>query len=355
MLLAAFAGWGDGAVAGTGALQYLVGKYEARRLGEFESDDVYEYTSTRPSTQSKEDGTRELVWPSLALYACCCRWRPRRLDPRRARAKPSLARAGRSHRRRRGALRRLRRRGTGQLPDRVSHLGQALLTGRAGDAGTRERLAALGLAESTYQGPTGFPSALLDACGRRGLVSVGLSGRAPHYIQGITHPKLAHGLLQATERLLGLRLDVDALAQAGQEQERLLTERVQQEPKLWRYVQQLAAEAGQLSNLDDFAGRHLADHQGGRRGPPRLAVERAESRLAGPGSELPSGKDWSTPWRSSCAATGRPSDATHTERGHLPCAPPVPVPGAGGARRVIHRRRAVDGSRVALLQTLKEK
>jgi proteasome assembly chaperone (PAC2) family protein len=292
VLLAAFAGWGDGAVAGTGALQYLVGKYEARRLGEFESDDAYEYTSTRPTSRLKEDGTRELIWPSLALYACALpdsdrdvlilvgpepnlRWRAQ------AEAVADVA----------------ERFGVSEVVvlgsywDRVSHLGQALLTGRAADAATRERLAALGLPESTYQGPTGFPSALLDACGRRGLVSVGLSGRAPHYVQGITHPKLAHGLLQATERLVGLRLDVDALEQAGHEQERLLTERVQQEPKLWRYVQQLAAEAGQLSTLDDFASstwQTITPPDGANRPD---SPSNTPSTVSPTRSELPSGKD----------------------------------------------------------------
>jgi hypothetical protein len=67
VLLAAFAGWGDGAIAGTGALQYLIGKYDARRIGAFEPDDVYEYTSSRPVSMLKEDGSRELIWPSLSL------------------------------------------------------------------------------------------------------------------------------------------------------------------------------------------------------------------------------------------------------------------------------------------------
>jgi predicted ATP-grasp superfamily ATP-dependent carboligase len=291
VLLAAFAGWGDGAVAGTGALQYIVGKHEARQLGEFESDAVYQYTSTRPVTRAREDGRRELIWPSLALHACPLPDSDRDVlilygpepDLRwRALADAIVDVAGRCGVSDVVVL--------GSYWDRVSHLGQALLTGRTADAATRERLAALGLAESTYQGPTGFPSALLDACQRRGLVGVGLSARAPHYVQGITHPKLAHGLLQATERLYGLRLDVDALDQAAHEQERLLTERVQQEPKLWRYVQQLAAEAGQLSTLDDFASstwQTLKADGAESAGPPSSAP----SPVSGARTELPSGKD----------------------------------------------------------------
>jgi proteasome assembly chaperone (PAC2) family protein len=141
----------------------------------------------------------------------------------------------------------------GSYWDRVSHIGRALLTARTADPALREKLQALGLPESRYQGPTGFTSALLDACAQAGLSAAGLSGRAPHYVQGITHPKLAHGLLQAVAQLLNVRVDIQELESAGREQERLLTERVQEEPKLWQYIQQLAADTGQTPAVDDFA------------------------------------------------------------------------------------------------------
>src|SRR5918912_169899 len=70
VLLAAFAGWGDGAVAGTGAIQHLIGKHGAERLGAFDSDEIYQYTTTRPVSLLREDGERALAWPSLELYAC---------------------------------------------------------------------------------------------------------------------------------------------------------------------------------------------------------------------------------------------------------------------------------------------
>ena len=240
----------------------------------------------------KEDGRRELVWPSLTLYAC-----PLPDGDRDAvilmGSEPNLRWRALAD----AIVNVAERFGVsdvvvlGSYWDRVSHLGQALLTGRASDAARRDRLAALAVAESTYQGPTGFSSALLDACDRRGQAAVGISGRAPHYVQGITHPKLAHGLLQVVERLHGLRLDVDALEQAGREQERLLTERVQQEPKLWRYVQALAAEAGQLANLDDFAGSTWQTLKPADGAPAQDTPPGTPSRVTQPRGELPSGKD----------------------------------------------------------------
>ena len=285
VLLAAFAGWGDGAMAGTGALQYLLGKYGAQRLGTFDSDELYDYTSTRPVTLLREGGERELVWPSLELYACPlpnAAWDALLLlgpEPNlrwRACAAGILDAAARCGVSAVVAL--------GSYWDRVTHLGRPLLTARTADAGMRAALAALDLPESGYQGPTGFTSALLDACVRNGVPAAGVSARAPHYVQGMAHPKLACGLLQAAGRLVGLRFDLAELEEAGREQERLLTQRVQQEPKLWRYIQQLAAELGQAAPLDDFA-----------RGPWRTiaaAPSAGPTRPAPPANpELPSGKE----------------------------------------------------------------
>ncbi len=293
VLLAAFAGWGDGAVAGSGALQYLVGKYEARRVGSYEPDEIYEYTSTRPVSMLKEDGTRELIWPSLSLYACRLPDGERDIliligpEPNlhwRALAASIVDVAQRFHVSDVVVL--------GSYWDRVSHLGRALLSARAADAAMRERLEALGLPESRYQGPTGFTSALLDACAQAGLSAAALSGRAPHYVQGITHPKLAHGLLQAVAKLLNVRIDSKELESAGREQERLLTERVQEEPKLWRYIQQLAAETGQTSALDDFASgawQTLTMPPGEATGPSGPIS--APNRVPPGKADLPSGAD----------------------------------------------------------------
>ncbi|SRR5579885_12554 len=289
VLLAAFAGWGDGAVAGSAAVQYLISKYQARRLGIYDPDDVYEYTSTRPVSILSEGGSRELIWPTLALYACSLP------DGERdalilAGPEPNL-----HWRALAGSVVSVAQRFEvsdvvvlGSYWDRVSHLGRALLSARAADAAARAKLATLGLPESGYQGPTGFTSALLDACAQARIRALGLSGRAPHYVQGVTHPKIAHALLQAVEQLVGLRVDIAELERAGREQERLLTERVKEEPRLWQYAQQLAAATGQTAALDDFAS---GTWQTLSAAAPEAPAPGEPSRVSQTRGELPSGKD----------------------------------------------------------------
>ncbi|HLH21945.1 MAG TPA: PAC2 family protein [Chloroflexota bacterium] len=286
VLLAAVAGWGDGAVAGTGAVQYLIGKHGAERLAAFDGDEIYQYTVTRPITLQREGGERELAWPSLELHACRLPDAPHDLllllgpepDLRwRACAEAIVAAA-----RRCGASAVIV---LGSYWDQVSHLGQPLLSGRAADAAMRQALTALGVRESRYQGPTGFTAALLDACARHELPAAGVSARAPHYAQGIVHPQLSWALLHTVEQLANLRFDLAALDEAGREQARRLTERVKEEPKLWQYVQMVAAQQGQLEAGNDFqqgAWHTLSAAPEIRPDvPPRPAT----------GGELPSGQD----------------------------------------------------------------
>jgi hypothetical protein len=150
------------------------------------------------------------------------------------------------------------------------------MSARAADGATQEALSALDLPESRYQGPTGFTSALLDACQRRGMPAAGLSARAPHYAQGTVHPSLSAALLATAGRLHGLALPVDELEAAGREQARVITQRLQQEPKLWQYVQQVAEEQAQDEAFDAYqrgGWRTVARHQPDDAAPPASAPD----------------------------------------------------------------------------------
>jgi len=253
ILLTAFAGWGDGALAATSALQYLVDQYKAERLSGLDSDALYDYSTTRPLSRLRENGEREIVWPSLDLYACPLPEAERDLlllfgpepDLRwRSCATAILEAAQRADVSSVVAL--------GSYWDRVTHLGAPQLTARAQAVELREALVNLHLPESGYEGPTGFTSALLDACAQAGLAAAGLSARAPHYAQGLGQPRLAAALLETAGRLVGVSLNARELDEAGREQDRELTARLKEEPKLWAYVEQLAAEQSGLGAPDDF-------------------------------------------------------------------------------------------------------
>src|SRR3954468_1037442 len=68
LLLSAFAGWPDASLAATGAIKYLRAKYEVVRLADFDPEEVFSYTITRPSTTRVDRGRRIFRYPELVIY-----------------------------------------------------------------------------------------------------------------------------------------------------------------------------------------------------------------------------------------------------------------------------------------------
>src|SRR5215208_6747529 len=67
VLLCAFTGWSDAASGASGALSYLLGKWEGHELAAFDAEAIYNYTVTRPVVRMSRRGPRELKWPSLTF------------------------------------------------------------------------------------------------------------------------------------------------------------------------------------------------------------------------------------------------------------------------------------------------
>ena len=51
-LIAAFAGWSDAGSAATAAAQYLVDRWHAQPLAEFEAEEFYDFTQLRPTVST---------------------------------------------------------------------------------------------------------------------------------------------------------------------------------------------------------------------------------------------------------------------------------------------------------------
>jgi len=97
----------------------------------------------------------------------------------------------------------------GALLADVPHTRSVRITGTATDP---ELIRRLDLAHSRYEGPTGIVGVLHDACHTAGVPSVSLWAPVPHYIAAPPNPPATLGLLQRLASLLGVRLDLDRLA-----------------------------------------------------------------------------------------------------------------------------------------------
>ena len=242
-LLCGLSGWPDAGAAASGAVEYLVMKWAPRRFAELDAQAIYLQSNNRPVSMVSRPGERRLRWPALRLYA---------LPVPHARRDLALLLGPEPDLRWRtcaGAISDLAARlgadmvlTLGAYLAPVPHGGPVRLTGRSSQPALRRRLERLGVQDSGYEGPTGFPTVLLDAARRRGLDTASVWAASPMYLRGLPNPKLAAALLGAVERVLQVDLGLAELGAAGRDLERRIDEELRARPDLERFVQRLAEE-----------------------------------------------------------------------------------------------------------------
>jgi predicted ATP-grasp superfamily ATP-dependent carboligase len=110
------------------------------------------------------------------------------------------------------------------------------VTGLASDKALVSRL---GLAPSSYEGPTGIVGVLHAACQRAGLPSASLWAAVPHYIAATPNPKAALALVRKLEGLVGVAVDASGLETAAADYERQVNLAVQSDPDVQAFVERL--------------------------------------------------------------------------------------------------------------------
>jgi proteasome assembly chaperone (PAC2) family protein len=246
MLVAAFKGWNDAAEAASSSIRYLVREWSAATLTTMDTEDFYVYTETRPRVRLRDGFSREIEWPSLKVYTY--------VDDTLARDVVLLV--GHEPQLRwptftRELLALLDRLGVGEvallgalLAD-VPHTRPQRLGGSASDEGLRERLRALDVSLSRYEGPTGIVGVLQDACGRAGLPTVSLWGNVPHYITASPNPQVSLALLRQLGALSGLTVNLRTLEGQSRRFRARVDEAIAQSPEASIYVRELEGREGE--------------------------------------------------------------------------------------------------------------
>lgn len=240
ILLCAFTGWSDAAFAGSGALQFLLSKHSSQTIAEFDPDEVYSYTVTRPLTALDRSRQRFMRWPELNWRAVILPDQPHDLvllsGPEPDLKWRGCVSEGASFAARLGITKTI---ALAAFYGPVPHTAAPAMIGVSASTDIRSRLTALGIGETVYEGPTGFLTALIDATNRAGITSAAIWVAAPSYLPGANNPKLSAALLRAVERLLRLDLDVGELEVAGREMERQIDEALRSRPDLKDFVKRL--------------------------------------------------------------------------------------------------------------------
>jgi proteasome assembly chaperone (PAC2) family protein len=239
-MIAAFAGWPDAGEVASGSARYLARKLRAKRFAEIDPESFYVFTETRPSTIILAPGQRALEWPSNEFFA----WR----DPAGVRdlvilqgREPNLNWRGFLdtvlHLAERCEVSQVV--AVGGTYDAVPHRGSVHLSGHATTPELRRELKRLGIALSTYEGPSSVQSALLEACQRRGLPAASVWGHSPHYVRAVPNLKVSHAILQTFRDWLEVDVDLVELSIAGEQLEARVDAAMADNPELQEYVRQL--------------------------------------------------------------------------------------------------------------------
>jgi proteasome assembly chaperone (PAC2) family protein len=242
-LICAFKGWNDAADAASSAISYVGTALNATRFATIDPEEFYDFQATRPRVKMVEGQTREIAWPAVELFAARVPRAPRDLILLTG-SEPSfrwrtfcqivveLAEAlGVQLVVTLGAL----------LAD-VPHTRPVSVTGLSSD---QALVARLGLAPSSYEGPTGIVGILHAACQQAGLPSASLWAAVPHYIAATPNPKAALALVRKLEGLVGVAVDGSELESASADYERQVNVAVQSDPDVQAFVERLEQAASE--------------------------------------------------------------------------------------------------------------
>jgi proteasome assembly chaperone (PAC2) family protein len=248
-LVCAFKGWNDASDAASTALTFIGSSLGAQRFARIDSEEFFDFQSSRPQIRLTEGRSREITWPEVEFYEARVPGAPRDLILL-AGHEPSmrwrtfcqnvvdLAEATGSQ-----LVVTL-----GALMADVPHSRPVSITGLASDDALVQRL---GLAAATYEGPTGIVGVLHAACAAAGLPSASLWAAVPHYIAAAPNPKAALALVRKFEGLVGVSVDASDLEGSAEEYERQVTLAVESDPEVQAFVERLERAADDEETVPD--------------------------------------------------------------------------------------------------------
>src|ERR671929_977524 len=241
-LVCAFTGWNDAGDAASAALQYLGASLGATRFARIDPEEFYDFQATRPKIKLVEGRTRSIEWPEVEIYAARVPRAPRDLVLLQG-AEPSMRWRTFS----RMIVDLAEALGTqlvvtlGALLADVPHSRPVPITGLSSDEILTERL---GVAPTSYEGPTGIVGILHAACQEAGVPSASLWASVPHYVAAAPNPKAALALVRKLESLVGVSVDAEELEHSAADYERQVSLAVQSDPDVQAFVERLERARG---------------------------------------------------------------------------------------------------------------
>lgn len=251
VLIAAFDGWVSAGAAGTATADHIAGE-DAAIVARFSSDDLYDYRVNRPSLEFVDGISTEIGWPETTV-------RHRHIDGRDiltlSGPEPNwrwqaFASALADLTAKLGVVEHI---SLGGIPWAAPHTRPTIVVT------TSSRPDLLGddanYPEGMLRVPASVVSVLAHALAERGLPTVGLWARVPHYVGGVYYPAVVT-LAERLSRHLGIRIPLDSLVEDSAEQRRTLDAAVDEQDGVGEVVSQLEAlydAQGEVASGEEIA------------------------------------------------------------------------------------------------------
>jgi predicted ATP-grasp superfamily ATP-dependent carboligase len=255
IMILAFSGWNDAGEAASAALEHLASIWPVQAIGEFDTEEFYDYQNNRPIVSVDESFNRSLTWPTTTVRGVSLPNYDRDLILVSG-VEPSLK----------------WRTFVGQLLDLgedldismvvclgslladVPHTRPIPVTATAARPEFGERL---GLEMSRYEGPTGILGAIQDACNQREIDALSIWAAIPHYVSSPPCPKATLSLLNHLEDLLELSIDLGELPEDAKAWEIGVDQLSQEDSEIADYVKSLE-ESKDEADLPEATGEAIA-------------------------------------------------------------------------------------------------
>jgi len=255
IMILAFSGWNDAGEAASAALEHLASIWPVQTIGEFDTEEFYDYQNNRPIVSVDESFNRSLTWPTTTVRGVSLPNYDRDLILVSG-VEPSLK----------------WRTFVGQLLDLgedldismvvclgslladVPHTRPIPVTATAARPEFGERL---GLEMSRYEGPTGILGAIQDACNQREIDALSIWAAIPHYVSSPPCPKATLSLLNHLEDLLELSIDLGELPEDAKAWEIGVDQLSQEDSEIADYVKSLE-ESKDEADLPEASGEAIA-------------------------------------------------------------------------------------------------
>ena len=233
------------------------GEYDPRLIGEISGEDYLDYQQLRPNIIVNEEGIREVSWPSneislvsipgsnhdiiiLNAFEPNYKWKSFSQDVIKILTTFNCEEAFTF----------------GSLLAEVPHTRPTRLTGIATD---KDRLNALEVLPSNYQGPTGIVGILHAAFQEKGINSTSLWAAVPHYVTQSPQPSAINELLNTFGALIGIDFDTSLIALRTQKWVDDVSEAIEDDDEASSYVADLEErfDAGDISEGFDMMPEEL--------------------------------------------------------------------------------------------------